>query len=366
MKIHTIQNEKVKVGVTEECGFLHPVQFFFDDKIIEPLNIAPWVDDKLEDSIPPMLKMLRGDFFCAPFGISDVLENEDRVHGTTANDKWYLISHDAHQLELKLHKCVSGAEVTKKVILYPDHPVIYQEHKLIGGEGKIPIGHHLMLKIPEKIYLSFSNFLFGETPQSPIETDPTMGNSILQYPQHFEALTKVKSKKGSNIDFSRYPIYQNHEDLLLLKSDEELPFAWSAASAPKNGWLWFSIKDPKILKSTVLWLSDGGRKYPPFSSRHRKVLGIEEGTSYFHLGHKASIKENHLNKKGYETFIELKQDIVHTIRYAFGIIKIPKDFKRVISIDEDEKGIIITDENGLKVGVEMDLNFITNKINKNY
>ena len=82
MKIYSVQNEKVKVGVTEECGHLSPVQFFLDSKTIEPLNIAPWYDEKLDDSIPPMLKLLRGDFFCAPFGASDILKDEDRDHGS--------------------------------------------------------------------------------------------------------------------------------------------------------------------------------------------------------------------------------------------------------------------------------------------
>ena len=160
MKIHTIQNEKVKVGVTEECGHLFPVQFFLDGKTVEPLNAAPWTDEQLEDSIPPMLKMLRGDFFCAPFGDSDILENETRAHGSTANDKWNLISVNDIQLQFKLSKKVNGAEVIKKIKIEDDHSVFYQEHQIIGGEGSIPVGHHLMLKVPEKVYLSFSNFLF--------------------------------------------------------------------------------------------------------------------------------------------------------------------------------------------------------------
>jgi hypothetical protein len=49
-----------------------------------------------------------------------------------------------------------------------------------------------MLKVPEKIYLSFSEYLFGETPPNPVEPDPEMGFSILKYPQRFTDLTAVK------------------------------------------------------------------------------------------------------------------------------------------------------------------------------
>jgi hypothetical protein len=363
MKIHSVQNEKVKVGVTEECGHLYPVQFFINNKIIEPLNVAPWTEEKFEDdSIPPMLKMLRGDFFCAPFGDSNLLESENRAHGSTANEKWYLVNKDNHHLEFKLDKKVMGAEVLKKIFIKPEQSVIYQKHQFIGGNGKIPVGHHLMLKVPEKVYLSFSNYLFGETPPSPVETDPALGNSVLAYPQKFNDLSKVKTVDGKQIDLSRYPAYQNHEDLLVLKSDETLPFAWSTASAPKNGWLWFSIKNPKELKYTTLWLSNGGRKYSPFSSRHRKVIGIEETTSYFHLGHKASIEKNHLSENGYLTCIELKPEVTHSFHYIFGLTPIPKKFKYVSSIKRESNGILIKDELGVEIKAPLDFDFLNEKI----
>ncbi len=358
MKIYSVQNEKVKVGVTEECGHLSPVQFFLDSKTIEPLNTAPWYNEKLDDSIPPMLKLLRGDFFCAPFGASDILKDEDRDHGATSNDKWNLVSKDEQSIELKLGKKVSGADIVKRIKLKKEHPVVYQEHRLTGGNGKIPIGHHLMLKVPEKVYLSFSNFLFGETPDVPVEADPERGFSLLKYPQHFKSLKEVKTINDRDIDLSRYPIYGDNEDLLMLKSDESLNFAWSAASAPRNGWLWFAIKDPRALKYTIFWLSDGGRKYPPFSSRHRRVIGIEEVTSFFHLGHTASINKNHLNEKGFETCIKLQEGYTHKIKYAFGLVKIPREFKHVVSIESLNEDLIIKDESGIEIQTKFDLKFI--------
>jgi hypothetical protein len=40
------------------------------------------------------------------------------------------------------------------------------------------------------------------------------------------------------------------------------------------------------------------------------------------------------------------------------LVKIPSDFRRVISIEEDKNGIIMTDENRLKVRAEIELNFV--------
>jgi hypothetical protein len=66
-----------------------------------------------------------------PFGaIVICLEDENPAHGTTANDKLELISKNNDELTFKLHDKKSGAEVTKKISLNNDHPVVYQEHQI--------------------------------------------------------------------------------------------------------------------------------------------------------------------------------------------------------------------------------------------
>jgi hypothetical protein len=360
MEIHLLENSFVKAGVTAECGHLFPVLFNIRGKYIEPLNVSPWYAEETDPAIPPMLKMLRGDFFCAPFGNNDLNPEETRAHGASANETWKLVKAESNMLSLHLTKKIMGADVIKNIYINEDEPVIYQEHIFSGGIGKLPLGHHLMLKSPEKLYLSFSPFLFGETPPLPVEPDPSSGNSILQYPQHFRKMNEVKLADGRSVDISRYPFDEAHEDIVMLKSDENLPFAWSAAAAPENGWLWFALKDPRALNSTLLWMSNGGRKYSPWLSRHTNVIGIEEVTSFFHLGHKASVEENHLNKNGYKTFGELKKDNPLVIRYIFGLTAIPADFTYVKNITESATGIIIEDVSGIKAEVKVDLNFITN------
>ena len=107
-----------------------------------------------------------------------------------------------------------------------------------------------------------------------------------------------------------------------------------------------------------MWLSNGGRYYPPFSSRHKNVIGIEETASFFHLGHKASIENNFLNEQGHKTFIELSHNKVIEIPYLFGVVKIPGNFGRVKSITEFKDGIQITDIHHHKVHAKVNLNFI--------
>jgi hypothetical protein len=358
MKTLLLKNSKVEVGILEECGHLFPVRFFFDKVIIEPLNIAPWANEELDPATPPMLKFLRGDFFCAPFGASDILEDETRAHGASANDKWDDIQISNSSIRLKLSKSISGAELIKEISISENESVIYQKHSFIGGEGRISVGHHLMLKIPSRAFISFSDFVFAGTPPQPIESDKNLGRSLLKYPQSFKDITSILQFDNKLIDASVYPFDTNHEDLYMIISKKEMPFGWSAVSCPDQGWLWYSIKNHDVLPNTVVWLSNGGRYYPPFSSRHKNVIGIEETASFFHLGHKASIENNFLNEQGYKTFIELSHNKVIEIPYLFGVVKIPGNFGRVKSITEIKDGIQITDIQNNKVNTKVNLNFI--------
>ena len=358
MKTPLLKNSSVEVGILENCGHLFPVRFLFEKKIIEPMHIAPWTNEELDSSIPPMLKYLRGDFFCAPFGASDLQDDETRPHGASANAKWKNVQITNSSIKLKLSKNILGAELTKEIRITENESVVYQKHTFRGGNGKIPVGHHAMLKIPSKAYLSFSEYSFGGTPPQAIEIDASMGKSILKYPQQFSDLTSVLGIDDKIIDASVYPFDHNHEDLFMIISKKEVQFGWSAVCCPHEGWLWYSIKNRNILPNTVVWFSNGGRYYPPFSSRHKNVIGIEETVSFFHLGHKASIENNLLNERGFKTYIELNDNKVIEIPYLFGVVKIPSDFEKVKSIDEVKNGIEISDQKGNKVNAKVNLNFI--------
>ncbi len=358
MKTHLIKNNSVEVGVTEECGHLFPVRFFFGDKTIKPMHIAPWADEDHGKSIPPMLKTLRGDFFCAPFGASDILPDETRGHGAPANDKWLMIQSNDTAMKFRLTKKISGAELTKEISINEDEKVVYQRHIFTGGDGKIPVAHHAMLKVKSKGYLSFSDFVFAGTPPEPIETDPGLGRSVLKYPQEFSDLSDAKLSDGGSIDLSVYPYGDNHEDLFMVIAKQGMPFGWSAFSCPEEGWVWYSIKNISIFPNTVIWQSNGGRYYPPFSSRHTNVIGIEEAASYYHLGHKASAEDNDLVSSGYKTYIELKAGKKTELPYLFGVAEIPAEFTKVKKIVPANGGVEITDINGLSVKAKVNLNFI--------
>jgi hypothetical protein len=358
MKRWLLENDRVRVGVIEEGGHLDPVAFRTERGEITPMHVAHWAEESLSPDIPPILRVLRGDFFCAPFSESDLIPEEDRPHGTTANGRWQEVEVTGERLTLELANKVMGATVRKHLHTRSGECMVYQQHDFIGGTGALPVGHHAMLRVPETVNLSFSKWLWGATPPAPPETPPT-GRSLLAYPQQFEDLGRVELADGSTTDMSRYPTLERNEDLLMLASDPSLPFAWSAVTAPEHGWVWFSLKSPRALRGTVLWLSHGGRDYPPFSGRHTHVLGVEEVTSYFHLGHRASVEDNPLSDRGFPTAVTLAPDQTLSIRYAFGLVTIPPQFESVTAIETHPGGVLIRGNQGREVFAPCDLDFIT-------
>lgn len=345
MKRWLLGNDRVELGITERCGMLDPVRFSTPRGVLEPLHRAPWRQDEGASEIP-LLQHLAGDFFCMPFGASDVLPDEGRPHGTTANGDWSLLERTEDRLVLELAKPLAGATVRKTVCLQDGQPVIYQQHDILGGSGTLPLGHHTMLHASEPLNLSFAPWVWGGTPPEPVETPATQGRSLLAYPQTFDDLQQIACADGSSVDLSVFPKLEQSEEILMLIADQSAPLVWSAATAPRAGWVWFALKDARVLRNTVLWMSNGGRDYPPFSGRHRRCLGIEEVTGYFHLGHRASAGNNPLQEHGHPTAVRLEPEGTLTVRYAFGVTPVPPGFKRVQAIETDGDGLLLKGEAG--------------------
>jgi hypothetical protein len=352
-------NGIVELGVNRTGGQLWPVRFRHDGRWIEPMHRAPWVEQPGAAEIP-MLQNLSGDFFCAPFGANDLDPFESRDHGLTANGSWTELARTPERLELELSGTVCGASVRKEVRLVARQPIVYQLHRFLGGEGSLPIGHHAMLRAPadELLELSFSPFVWAGTPPRPVESDERLGRSLLRYPQRIQSLSSVLSESGETLDLSRYPALESSEEILMMVTHPGQQLGWSAAVARESGWIWFALRPNTVLRATMLWLSNGGRDYPPFLGRHRRVLGIEELTSYFHLGHHASTTSNALDKAGIPTAVSLQPGRAVTTRYAFGCLPAPAGFRRVASLALNGDELTLSDQDGRQARVDFDSEFV--------
>ena len=359
-----IETNGVRVDFNATGGILDHVEFDVAGTSLAPLHRAPWhgTGELLDEDLAPHLKMLAGDFLCAPFGASDI--EPAPAHGLAANGRWIAESQQTHTdgvtARYRLDAKILGAELTKEIGLRAGHPIIYQRHIFRGGRGKLPVAHHAMLRVPGGARLSFSPKIFGATPARALEPDASRGRSILAYPQRFADLSALRLADGGSVDARSYPFADRHEDFVQLFEVPGTALGWTAALAARDGFLFFAVKDAHILPSTVLWMSNRGRDYEPWRGRHRNVIGLEEACTYFGEGHRASAAPNAVSDEGIATALALAPDRPLVIRYAFGAILAPPGWTEIRAIAVEPDSIVIEDAGASHVRVPFDGGFFGN------
>ncbi|MGV3616035.1 MAG: hypothetical protein ACO1SV_11935 [Fimbriimonas sp.] len=333
---YRIANDLVEVWVTERGGQMAPVTFRLGDRNVQPFHIAPWAHEPVPE--PPMIGVLRGDFFCMPFGGNE-LPYEGRAfpqHGSTANDVWRPTDQWRDVLRM------AGPNATKTVALREGTSAVYVSHRL-RWEGPMSFGHHAMLRFQTEGLVATSPFRFGQVYSGTFEDPSQGGYSSLRPGARFDRLDAVPMANGATADLTRYPAREGFEDLVQVFSDPEVPFAWNAVTFPEEGYVWFALRDPRVLTGTILWHSNGGRHYAPWSGRHRRVLGIEDVTSYMHDGLAVSVAENDASRAGFRTFHDLTHEQGMTVKVIFGVTEVPEDFGHVSEIVPTGGGVEIRD-----------------------
>ena len=364
-----LASTEVEAFVTEMGGHLGPVTFDRKGRKLQPYSVAPWAEERIDPSLPPIIKALRGDFFCLPFGGNAIPFGREKhpVHGETSNARWRFRSLETKSgrscLHLSLNPKVRPGRVDKRIWLVKGQNVDYSQHVVSGMSGPMNLGHHAMLKFPDAPgsgLVSTSRFVYGQVFPQAFELPENRGYSWLKPGAEFKSLEEVPSITGETTDLTRYPARRGFEDLVMLVNDVEAPFAWTAVSFPKERYVWFALKDPRLLRGTVFWLSNGGRHYPPWNSRHINVMGLEEVTSYFHLGLAESARRNPISRKGFPTCLALNPRKPLVVPYIMGIARIPAGFDRVASIRSarGHQAILLQSASGKKAEAVVDLSFL--------
>ena len=261
-----VVSDRVEAYVSQVGGQIAPVIFDRKGRRIAPYSIAPWVDEKVDSKTPAIIRVLRGDFFCLPFGgnASPFGREQHPVHGETANARWRLEETRAGgqaSLHLSVKTKIRPGRVDKHISLADGEDNIYSRHVLSGMSGPMNPGHHAMLKFPETEgsgVISTSRIIYGQVFPDVFERPDLGGYTSLKMGAEFESLQTVPMANGGTADLTRYPTRRGFEDLVMVVSDPALPFAWTAVSFPRERFVWFALKDPKVLRNTVFWISNRG------------------------------------------------------------------------------------------------------------
>ncbi len=359
----------IEAFVTQLGGHLGPVTFHRQRRRIRPYSVAPWAIDKATVLLQPVIRALRGDFFCLPFGgnATPFRGEKHPVHGETANARWRFESlhadNDATTLHLSLKTKTRRGRVDKKILLREPHNAIYSQHIVSGMNGLMCLGHHAMLKFPDQPgsgLVGTSPFVYGQVLPATFEHPEHGGYSCLEPGAEFESLHSVPTLSGSTADLTRYPARRGFEDLVMIVSDPNTAFSWTAVTFPEQRFVWFALKNPRVLRQTILWISNGGRHYPPWSGRHVNVLGLEEVTAFFHLGLAESARSNPLSQKGFPTSVTLDPRKPLVVPYIMAVARVPRGFDRVVEIQPStaRQSVSLHSASGKEVAAEIDLDFL--------
>ena len=332
-------------------GNLRSLVFQHEGRILEPLHTAPWVDgpdDNLPDDLIPIERGLAGDFFCAPFGASDV--ETAPAHGWSANSPWTLARQTADGLHLTLMRRVMGAEIAKRLWLSPDAPLLYQKHIITGGSGGLTIAHHPMIRLVAGGRFSCSGKRAVLTPETALEP----GRNRLALSARTTDLTSVPATEGGTVDLSYLPIGDAHEDFVTLVEARLDSLGWSAVLREAEDDVVFFLKDPGVLPVTMLWHSNGGRDYRPWNGRHTGVLGVEDGCAAGASGHAAATGPNPVAAEGVPTVLSLAAGRSHVVSHVIGAIPRPPSWTRVDDIQISDASLVITGDSGPQVTLPFD------------
>ncbi len=225
----------------------------------------------------------------------------------------------------------------------------------------MPIGTHPCLQFPDREgagRILIGRWKFGQVLRTDFETPANKGYSALKVGARFRSLDRVPLAKGGFTDVSRFPARRGYDDLVMLVGDGSGDFAWSAITFPEERFAVLQIKNPRVLRHTVLWLSNGGRHYAPWNGRHCNVLGLEEVTSYFHLGIAESTRPNPLSRAGIPTSVMLTPKTPYRVATILAAVALPAGFDEVASVHAVEGGAEVVARSGKRVKTPVDLNFV--------
>lgn len=363
-----IQNDQIELFITRQGGHMAPVRFYRGThQPIQPYYISPWQNENLEIS-EPVLVPTRGDFFCLPFGgnTESYQDEKHNAHGETAGSEWDLVnitrSEKITKLTLNMKTLIRKGQVTKNISLVHGENNLYISHTLSGFNGKMPIGHHATLAVPEKekiLKVSVGHFDLGMTNPS-LFGNPANGEyQSLAIGAEFTRLEKVPLlwKQPSLGDCSSFPQRQGFTDLLCVFKKPSPKPAWTTAVNEEEGYLWFALKDAAMLPCTIFWISNKGRHGHPWNGRNR-CLGLEETCSYFADGLAASAKPNIITKKGFATSVNFSSAEPTVINMIQGVVKVPDNFGKVKDVRFGENIIHFISETGAEVSTEVNYDFL--------
>jgi hypothetical protein len=327
-----LTSEIAKSGFKFDTSIGNIPDLWFGD--LHPYHVAHWYGTQDKNlMLPAVERRLAGDFFCMPFGKSDLVD--DPQHGFTSNTDWLVRGADEGFLHAELGVPVMGAKVEKTLRLHAGQPFLYQTHTITGGQGQVTLAHHPNVRMAAGGRLSFSPKRTALSPDAPL----VAGRNWLPL-----ATRSTNLNDFAGIDLQDYPTNIGHEDFICLVEAAGSTLGWTALVRKSESDIILVMKEAAVLPVTMLWYSNGGREYAPWNGQHIGVLGIEDGI--------AAGADNPVAREGVATNLTLGG--VHVIRHVLGALPCPKGWTEIKTVKAKTDRLTLVDVSGKSVDLPFD------------
>jgi hypothetical protein len=364
---YVMASREIKIVASALGGCVLPY-FRMKGKEICPYYITPWWNEKPFEGGGNITTVCRGNFLCFPMGGDPTGHNTNGevvpIHGNCANDVWGIVGMeyggDISKLTMEYEDTQCDGKIIKEIEIRKGEPVVYERDIISGYDGQYPVCYHPMIdlgSVEGGNHISISKPVIGFT-TGVYHERPENGGYVLFKQQQIKDIRKVESVYGEEIDLTKQPLKKGIEEILQLVCDDSKKFTYAAVTNFKRGYVYFQLKNPKKLTSTMMWISNGGRYYEPWNGRVYGCLGLEETTSFFHFGSQKSAEKNFIHDLGVNTCVDMKRDHRYPFEIITGVVAAPKGYQGVKDIVESDGGVTIYGIGGEITKVRLDLDFV--------
>jgi hypothetical protein len=308
-------------------AMLAPLTFVLPNgRRVSPMHVAPWAEEPGSDALPGILRKLRGEWPCVPFGYSVSGDGfvpdwaklmrpaapREEIHGHSSNALWNWEHGDGRSLKLSIDYPPDSPVDRLERTIMPDatKPAIDIELKIRArSDCRLPVGLHATFRLPAAAFgarIEPAEFSEGRTYPGTVEPDAP----LFAIDRRFASLATVPARSGTVVDASRVPLATETEELLQLNNLGSVALA-NEAEGYRVRLIWQQEHFPSLL----LWMSNRGRKMPPWNGRHL-ALGLEPICSPFGLGLATALADNPIARSGTPTALSFsaKKDFVTRYR----------------------------------------------------
>jgi len=279
-------------------GMLGPVWFTLSGgHLAQPFAVAPWADDPPEklNALPPILRQLRGEFPCVPFGVAEARTDlpdqwmdgldpsmppaDEFAHGYSTNHKWHLLEQTDTTITIGIDYPEDHVVscLKRRISLDDDLRIKIDLHIEMRCDAALPLGLRPIFALPAQTGAAHLSIPSLQSVRSfPVPVDEA---SQCKPDETADKLTHIRTKDGVMLDVTRLPLALETEELLAVSlTDGDV-----CLSDIQNGYAVDLSWDIATFPQCLLWLSNRGRKAYPWHGRFC-AIGIEPIAAAFDLG----------------------------------------------------------------------------------